>query len=131
MGVAPSQRVPLIAAGDAQRIARFTPYLSALARLSEVSGVNELPAADAPVAIAADLRLMLQIEIDIAAERERLTKEVARLDTEIGKCRAKLSNASFVERAPANVVAQEKARQAEFEATLAKLRPQLDKLAGR
>ena len=74
---------------------------------------------------------MPHIKIDPAAEKERLKKEIARLEGEIVKANAKLANASFVDRAPPKVVEQERARLAGFEATLAKLRPQLDKLAAR
>ena len=48
---------------------------------------------------------------------------------EIGKAKTKLANPSFVERAPAPVVAQERERLAGFEATLAKLTAQLEKLS--
>jgi len=99
-----------------------------LARLSEASVANPLPAADAPVSVVGTTRLMLKVDADVAAERARLSKEVARLETEIAKAQAKLGNASFVERAPAHVVAQEKDRLANFSATLEKLRPQLEKL---
>jgi valyl-tRNA synthetase len=54
-----------------------------------------------------------------------------RIEGEIAKARTKLGNASFVERAPANVVAQERERLAGFEATLAKLKTQLEKLSAK
>ena len=119
----------MIAEGPPDDLAKISPYISALARLSEVKIVNSLPSTDAPVVISGAYRFMLQIEIDVAAEQERIGKEIVRLEGEIVKAHAKLGNASFVDRAPAKVVAQERARLAGFEATLAKLRPQLDKLS--
>jgi len=128
MGVAPGERIPLFAEDAAADIERFFPYMRALARLSETRRVEKLPEAEAPVAIAGETRLMLRIEIDVAAEVARLEKERARVAAEIEKSRAKLTNASFVERAPAAVVAQERERLAGFEATLARLDEQLAKL---
>jgi valyl-tRNA synthetase len=132
MQLSPAQRVPLIMeaanADDKARLHSYAPYLQALAKLSEVQIVDALPESPAPVSIAGDAKLMLKVEIDVAAERERLTKEIARLDGEITKATAKLSNESFVARAPANVVAQEKERMANFSSTLEKLREQFVKL---
>ena len=88
----------------------------------------ELPEADAPVMLVNDFKLMLKIEIDVEAEKERLGKEIARLTAEITKANGKLNNESFVARAPAAVVEQEKARVAEFSASLEKLTLQLVKL---
>ena len=129
MQLSPATKVPLIVEGqDHARLSGFAPYLQALAKLSQVEVVAKLPDSPAPVSIVNTTRLMLKVEIDVAAERERLTKEITRLEGEITKANAKLDNEGFVARAPAQVVAQEKERVANFSATLEKLRDQMLKL---
>ncbi|MFY7954641.1 MAG: valine--tRNA ligase, partial [Burkholderiaceae bacterium] len=129
MQLSPAQKVPLILEGDEHaRLSSFAPYLQALCKLSEVQIVAQLPASPAPVSVVGTTRLMLQVEIDVAAERERLGKEVARLENEIQKANAKLGNESFTARAPAAVVAQEKERLENFSATLQKVQQQLAQL---
>ncbi|WP_034300739.1 valine--tRNA ligase [Herbaspirillum sp. RV1423] len=129
MQLSPALRVPLIVeAADAGSVNSFLPYLQTLVKLSDTQVVAQLPESPAPVAIVGDLKLMLKVEIDIAAERERMNKEITRISGEIVKANAKLSNESFVARAPEAVVAQEKERLANFTATLAKLQEQLAKL---
>ena len=125
MNVSPALRVPLLASGNSELLQGLAPYLKALCKLSEVQVVDELPTdASAPIAIVGETRLMLQIQIDLAVEGERLDKEIARLQGEVGKARTKLSNESFVARAPAAVVAQERKRLDDFIATLGELGPQ-------
>ncbi|VCU69063.1 Valine--tRNA ligase [Pigmentiphaga humi] len=129
MNVPPSQKAPLNAAGNRAALERNAPYLAALARLSEVKVVDALPdVVGAPVQVVGDARLMLHIEVDVAAEKLRLDKEIARLQGEIAKANGKLGNASFVDRAPPAVVEQEKARLAQFSDTLAKVQEQRAKL---
>ena len=129
MKLPPQEKVPFYVTGPLSA-STATAFVS-LARPSELRVVEQLPTVDAPVAVAGPHRVMAHVEVDVAAERERLGKELARLEGEIGKARGKLGNASFVERAPAKVVEQERARLAGFEAALGRLREQLDKLAAR
>ena len=133
-GLAPGVRVPLYAIGDAAFMAVAEPVLKALARISEVTQFSDDAAFEAAtrtaaVTVVGESRLALYVEVDVAAETERLSKEIARLHGEIVKVTAKLGNESFVARAPAAVVAQEQQRMAEFTQTVARLQSQLAGLA--
>ncbi len=133
MTLSPAARVPLYVHGDAGFIEQAAPLLKALAKLSEVKPfASEADYAAAtrtsPVAVSGEARLALHVEIDVDAERARLGKEIARLEGEIAKARAKLGNASFVERAPPAVVALETQRVADFDSSLARLREQAAQL---
>ncbi|TDR30406.1 valine--tRNA ligase [Hydromonas duriensis] len=132
MNLSPAQKAPLFIAAPAaehDKLTAFAPYLKTLAKLSEVTVAEQLPtAAGAPVQVVGTIEMMLKVEIDVAAEKERLSKEIARLKGEIAKANGKLGNEAFVAKAPAAVVEQEKARLAEFQATMEKLEGQLGAL---
>ena len=76
------------------------------------------------------LLLPLKGVVDFAAERERLNKELENLNRNLENYARKLSNQSFVERAPANVVAEEKRRQAEAMENKTKVEEALARIVG-
>jgi valyl-tRNA synthetase len=130
------ERVPLLVGGDTGFIAEAAPFLKVLAKFSEVQIIADEAAfaaasQNSPVLVHGEARLALHVEIDVEAERARLAKEIARLDGEIIKAQAKLGNESFVARAPAAVVAQERQRIADFSNTVTRLRAQLSQLLDR
>jgi valyl-tRNA synthetase len=133
MELQPAKPVPLLTLGDAAFVESAAPVLQALARLSEVRLIASEQAfaeatATAPVAVVGELRLALYVQVDPVAEAARLDKEIARLQGEITKADAKLGNDSFVARAPAAVVEQERARLADFRQALARLQDQRGRL---
>jgi valyl-tRNA synthetase len=129
MGVSPAKRIAAFASGDKASLNATSKYVVALARLSGLDIVDELPRHDAPVEVVGTDRLMLHIEVDLVAERARLAKERARLEHDIAKAEENLANASFVARAPPAVVEEERARLQANEAKLEKVRAQLERLS--
>ena len=102
-----------------EQLARTQPLAAAPAELGDVA-----------TALAGGMTVLVPLSdlIDREAERARVAKELARLEGEITRAEAKLANASFVERAPAAVVAKERERLAEASRAAEKLREQLAKL---
>jgi valyl-tRNA synthetase len=133
MNVSPATKLPLYAVGDAEFMKQSAPVLQALAKLSEVKVFDDeaawaAAAQAAPVAVVGDARVCLHMEIDVAAEKARLAKEVARLQGEIAKASAKLGNEAFTAKAPPQVIEQERKRVTDFSATLDKMQQQLARL---
>jgi len=133
MGVSPATRLPLYTLGQTKFMQDNAALLQALAKLSEVrifedEAAWQAAAQAAPVAVVGPTRLCLFVEVDVAAETSRLTKEAARLESEIAKAQSKLGNQAFVAKAPPAVIEQEKKRLEDFSGTLAKIRAQLDRL---
>jgi valyl-tRNA synthetase len=131
MNVSPAARVSALIAGDPSDVGlgALVEYLCALAKLSDVKLVADLPPSDSPVQIVDQYRIMLDIKVDPIVERERIGKDIVKHEGEIARLKPKLANAGFVDRAPAAVVAQERARLAGLESTLEKLRTQLERLS--
>jgi valyl-tRNA synthetase len=133
MNVSPAQRLPMFVTGDAEFINESADLLKALAKLSDVKTfATEAEWAQAsgasPTAVVGEARMSLFVEVDVVAEKARLSKELTRLEGEIVKANAKLSNEAFVAKAPAAVLDQERKRLADFSATVEKLREQIKRL---
>jgi valyl-tRNA synthetase len=136
MNIAPGKTIPLLLAdGDADdrwRVDKFTAQIGFLARCAAprwlAPGEAE-PAAAA--AVVGDLRVLIPLAglIDLDAERQRIAREIARIEGEIKKCQGKLGNASFVEHAPAAVVEQERTRLGDWTTQLDALRGQASRLS--
>ncbi|MBR1998813.1 MAG: class I tRNA ligase family protein, partial [Akkermansia sp.] len=109
-----------------------------LARLALLAGSQSATADTAyeapkgtPTALTPFGELFLPLDglVDVEAERSRISKELEKMTKEIAKSQAKLGNASFVDRAPAAVVEQERARLAEWESKKAQLEAMLSALS--
>ena len=137
MNVPPSTKLPLFAlpanAVEAAFMRDAAPVLKSLAKLSDVKVFDDeaswqAAAQASPVSVVGDLRMCLHMEIDVAAEKLRIGKEVTRLEGEIARVTGKLSNEAFVAKAPPAVIELERKRMADNTDMLRKLQDQLKRL---
>jgi valyl-tRNA synthetase len=130
--VASRKDVKFIIKGFPDWLSNETKVLALLAGAGEIALD---PSYEAPKGTPATLTpigeayLPLDGLIDVEAERTRLTREIERIKLEVKKCEGKLGNASFVDRAPPEVVVQEKERLADWNAKLIQLGEMLSALA--
>ncbi len=123
MDVAPSRKAHIIVVTPSDKTASmFVNGEGFLARLASVSGLETRKDKEGipSTAVAAmfkggEIYLPLEDLIDISKELERLGKEKERLEGEIARVSGKLANESFVSRAPAAVVDQERAKLTKYE----------------
>ncbi len=137
MNVPASTKLPMYVlpanAAEAAFMQEVAPVLKSLAKLSEVKVFADeiswqAAAQAAPVSVVGDVRVCLHMEVDVAAEKLRIGKEVTRLEGEIARVNSKLSNEAFVAKAPPAVIELERKRVADNTATLLKLQDQLVRL---
>ena len=111
---------------------RFKPIICSLARLEDICGYEDEITPDMVQSVFREASLLIPLKgvVDFAAERERLQKELAGLEQNLAGYERKLSNPSFVERAPAAVVEEEKRRRAEALENRAKVEEALARIVG-
>ncbi len=132
LGVPEKEAAPILLHGDNRILALADAHRDMLARLARVSDIlfsAEPPAgANARAANGFDVAVMCERQIDVAAERERLEKEIARLGKGLEAAQRQLGNAGFLAKAPAAVVEGLKRQQAETENLHSKARAALEAL---
>ncbi|MEO1962513.1 MAG: class I tRNA ligase family protein, partial [Cycloclasticus sp.] len=136
MNIAPNKPLPVLlnnsSTDDQQRLNDNKHLLEKLARLESIttlSATDEAP--QSATALVGDMQVLIPMAglIDKDAELERLNKEIEKLEKENSRISGKLSNASFVDKAPAAVVEKEKAKQADISSKLNNLNEQKEKIA--
>jgi valyl-tRNA synthetase len=135
LNVPAGTQIPLLIKGASpQSTVRFERHNAIITRLARLSSVATVDAAShgSAQAVLDEVTLILPLAeiIDLGQERARLQKESERLLADIRKIEAKLGNKDFVDRAPPEVVEEQRERKAEAEATLAKLEAARKSLAG-
>jgi valyl-tRNA synthetase len=133
MNVPPSARAPLTLIGASpvtrERLNRHRDLIVTLARLESVREAETPPKGAAPFVIGeATCALAIAGFIDLSAEKARLVKDIATLESDAERTRKKLDNADFIARAPEAVVAENRERLAEAETAQAKLKAALQRL---
>jgi valyl-tRNA synthetase len=135
MDIAPSRKIPLLLKNTTpQSRALVDRQFAYLSRLAGLESVNTLepgePAPESATAILGDLTLLVPMAglIDPKAEIERLTRRIAKNESDIGKLSGKLGNDNFVRNAPPEVVAGDRARVAELKTQNESLKAQLERV---
>ena len=136
MNISMAKRIDVILANanadDLRRLADFEPLLAKLAKFESIRVLDAGAVAPlAATALVGDMQVLVPMAglIDKDAELARLDKEIGRLEGEVKRVGGKLSNASFVDKAPAEVIEKERAKLAEAEQALTKLAEQRGRIA--
>lgn len=136
MNIAPGKPLTILlckgTAIDREWFTRHERLVMSLARLASATwlAADETPPESA-TALVGELEILIPMAglIDKQEESDRLSREIAKLKKEVERAESKLQNASFVDRAPQDVVEKERARLLEVKVTLTKLENQLEKIA--
>lgn len=120
---------------ETARLSRIENQFKSLAKVDTLTIVNagdgsdkELPLSSS--SMVGQLKVLVPMKglIDPTAELNRLAKAQEKLTKQAESLRSKLSNESFVSKAPANVVESEKAKLAEMDSQLAEMHKQIEQL---
>jgi valyl-tRNA synthetase len=135
MNIPPATMLPLVLANASPqtrvRARHWSEFVQRLARVTDISLADAVPQAGVQLVVRGEVAaLPLQGVIDLAAERSRLAKEMAKCDADIARVDQKLGNADFLKRAPEEVVEGEREKRAEAQARKTKIAEALERLKG-
>ncbi len=133
MNIPPATLMPLMlvdASAEAQqRAERWSDIIKRLARLADVSFTKRPPDGAMQLLVRGEIAaLPLKGVIDLAAEKARLDKEMAKVEADIRRVDAKLANEKFIANAPEEIVEEEKEKREEAVARKAKILEALERL---
>jgi valyl-tRNA synthetase len=133
MNISPATMLPLVLANasaeTAIRARHWSEFIQRLARVADISFADAAPQGAVQLVVRGEVAaLPLMGVIDLAAERVRLAKEMAKADADIARVDAKLGNPNFVSRAPEEVVEEEKEKREETQGRKAKIAEALERL---
>jgi valyl-tRNA synthetase len=131
MDIAPGKPLPVLLSNttenDRRLLAANGSFITSLARVESITLLeDEAAAPESAVALVGEMKVMIPLAglIDKNAELARLTKEIERLSKELDKCRAKLGNTAYTDKAPPAVVEQERQRERDYSSALEQLQAQ-------
>lgn len=135
MNIPPATLMPLALVGASaetkERAPRWSDVIKRLARLSDISFADTAPEGAAQLVVRGEVAaLPLKGVVDLAAERTRLAKEIAKADADIERVDKKLGNEKFVANAPEELVEEEKEKREAALARKAKFQDALSRLQG-
>jgi valyl-tRNA synthetase len=135
MNIVPATLIPLqlvkASSETRARAERWTDFIKRLARVADISFVDAAPQGSVQLLVRGEVAaLPLKGVIDLAAEKARLDKELAKAEADIKRSDAKLSNEKFVANAAEEVVEEEREKRQEAEDRRAKILEALERLKG-
>jgi len=136
MDIAPSKKLDILLANlneqDQQWLSQNKTSLTTLAKLNTLTQLdNEQSAPESAVTLVGEMKILIPMAglIDKTAELNRLNKEIQKLEADIQRVTNKLSNESFIAKAPEAVVEKEKLKLVETEKALSNLKEQYEKIS--
>ena len=134
MDIAPSKALPVLLQDyseiDQTLFKENEAFVKTLAKIESVEWLTDEQAPESATALIGDMKILIPLAglIDKDAEIARLEKEIGKITTNLDKSEAKMSNASFVDKAPEAVVAKERQRIEEMHTAVKQLNEQLIKI---